>query len=56
MAETAWLSKKLGSDKILCQACAQACKLDPYIPSKLMKMKIVYIMLILLKGFGTKYL
>ena len=28
MAETAWLSKKLGSGKILCQACAQACKLD----------------------------
>ena len=28
MEETAWLSKKLGSGKILCQACAQACKLD----------------------------
>ena len=28
MTKTAWLSKKLGSGKILCQACAQACKLD----------------------------
>jgi len=27
MSETAWLSKKLGSGKVLCQACAQACKL-----------------------------
>jgi len=28
MSETAWLSKKLGSGKVLCQACAQSCKLD----------------------------
>ncbi|MEA3497628.1 MAG: AmmeMemoRadiSam system radical SAM enzyme [Campylobacterota bacterium] len=28
MEQTAWLSKKLNSGKILCQACAQACKLD----------------------------
>lgn len=28
MSHTAWLSKKLDSGKILCQACAQACKLD----------------------------
>ena len=28
MEQTAWLSKKLTSGKILCQACAQACKLD----------------------------
>ncbi|MBE0515059.1 AmmeMemoRadiSam system radical SAM enzyme [Sulfurimonas sp.] len=28
MSQTAWLSKKLDSGKILCQACAQACKLD----------------------------
>ena len=28
MAETAWLSKKLGSGKILCQACSQACVLE----------------------------
>ena len=28
MAATAWLSKKLGSGKVLCQACAQACKLE----------------------------
>lgn len=28
MKETAWLSKKLDSGKVLCQACAQACKLD----------------------------
>lgn len=28
MSATAWLSKKLGSGKILCQACAQSCKLD----------------------------
>ena len=28
MSHTAWLSKKLGSGKILCQACAQSCKLD----------------------------
>lgn len=28
MSAPAWLSKKLGSGKILCQACAQACKLD----------------------------
>lgn len=26
--ETAWLSKKLDSGKVLCQACAQSCKLD----------------------------
>lgn len=25
---TAWLSKKLSSGKVLCQACAQSCKLD----------------------------
>lgn len=28
MSEKAWLSKKLNNDKILCQACAHACKLD----------------------------
>ncbi len=28
MSEIAWLSKKLGSGKVLCQACAQSCKLD----------------------------
>lgn len=28
MSHTAWLSKKLDSGKVLCQACAQACKLD----------------------------
>lgn len=28
MSQTAWLSKKLDSGKVLCQACAQACKLD----------------------------
>jgi len=28
MSKIAWLSKKLPSEKILCQACAQACKLD----------------------------
>ncbi|WP_310441383.1 AmmeMemoRadiSam system radical SAM enzyme [Sulfurimonas sp.] len=28
MSQTAWLSKKLDSGKILCQACAHACKLD----------------------------
>ena len=28
MIRHAWLSKKLGSGKILCQACAQACKLE----------------------------
>lgn len=28
MKQTAWLSKKLDSGKILCQACAQACRLD----------------------------
>jgi pyruvate formate lyase activating enzyme len=28
MSHTAWLSKKLNSGKILCQACSQACKLD----------------------------
>ncbi len=28
MAQSAWLSQKLGSGKVLCQACAQACKLD----------------------------
>lgn len=28
MKHTAWLSKKLNSGKVLCQACAQACKLD----------------------------
>jgi len=28
MSEKAWLSKKLKSEKVLCQACAQACKLD----------------------------
>ena len=28
MSHKAWLSKELGSGKILCQACAQACKLD----------------------------
>ena len=28
MSNTAWLSKKLNSGKILCQACAHACKLD----------------------------
>lgn len=28
MSHTAWLSKKLSSGKILCQACAHACKLD----------------------------
>ncbi|QOY51955.1 AmmeMemoRadiSam system radical SAM enzyme [Candidatus Sulfurimonas baltica] len=28
MSERAWLSKRLESGKILCQACAQACKLD----------------------------
>lgn len=28
MAEKAWLSKKLGSGKILCEACSQACVLD----------------------------
>ena len=27
MSEIAWLSKKLGSGKVLCEACAQACKL-----------------------------
>lgn len=28
MSQTAWLSKKLDSGKILCQACAHVCKLD----------------------------
>ncbi len=28
MSKTAWLSKKLNSGKILCEACAQACRLD----------------------------
>ena len=28
MSKTAWLSKKLASGKVLCQACAQSCKLD----------------------------
>jgi len=28
MSHTAWLSKKLNSGKILCQACSQGCKLD----------------------------
>ncbi len=28
MSETAWLSKKLKSSKILCEACSQACILD----------------------------
>jgi pyruvate formate lyase activating enzyme len=28
VSQTAWLSKKLGSGKILCQACAHVCKLD----------------------------
>jgi pyruvate formate lyase activating enzyme len=28
MSATAWLSKKLSSGKILCEACAQACKLE----------------------------
>jgi len=28
MSAIAWLSKKLASGKILCQACAQSCKLD----------------------------
>ena len=28
MSKIAWLSKELSSGKILCQACAQACKLD----------------------------
>ncbi len=28
MSKTAWLSKKLNSGKILCQACAQVCKLS----------------------------
>lgn len=28
MSETAWLSKKLDSGKIVCQACAQSCKLE----------------------------
>lgn len=28
MSHIAWLSKKLDSGKVLCQACAQACKLD----------------------------
>ena len=28
MSATAWLSKKLNSGKVLCQACAQSCKLD----------------------------
>lgn len=28
MKQHAWLSKKLNSGKVLCQACAQACKLD----------------------------
>jgi pyruvate formate lyase activating enzyme len=28
MSQTAWLSKKLSSGKILCEACAHACKLE----------------------------
>ncbi|WP_345980507.1 AmmeMemoRadiSam system radical SAM enzyme [Sulfurimonas sp. HSL3-2] len=28
MKQSAWLSKKLDSGKVMCQACAQACKLD----------------------------
>lgn len=28
MLETAWLSKKLNSGKVLCQACSHSCKLD----------------------------
>ena len=28
MSATAWLSKKLGSGKVMCQACAHSCKLD----------------------------
>ncbi|MCF6265776.1 MAG: AmmeMemoRadiSam system radical SAM enzyme [Desulfuromusa sp.] len=28
MVKTAWLSKKLTSGKVLCQACSQSCKLD----------------------------
>ena len=28
MSELAWLSKKLDSGKVLCQACSQSCKLE----------------------------
>ena len=28
MSAAAWLSKKLDSGKVLCQACAQSCKLE----------------------------